>query len=193
MSRSKLCHDRRGVAALEFAILAPVLLLLLLATADLVVWMRTWLRMEQTVSEMTQVITQYTTLYTSDFTLTFYPLAQIAVSSAALTCDGGGMVVTGIDNSSGTPAVSWQWSSGACASSGFTTTSGSNTTLAMPGNYVPPPGYSVIVVELFTTQQEYVFSQGIMTTTGLSNIRTYAAAIPRSGMLPTLTAGQRPS
>ena len=193
MSRSELCRDRRGVAALEFAILAPVMLLLLLATADLVIWMRTWLRMEQTVSEMTQVITQYSMLYTSDFTTTFYPLAQIAVGSAALTCNGGGMVVTGIDNSSGIPAVSWQWSSGACASSGFTTTIGSKTTLAMPGSYVPPSGYSVIVVELFTTQPEYVFSKGIMATTGLSNISTYAAAVPRTGALPTFTAGQRPS
>lgn len=193
MSRSKLCRDKRGVAALEFAILAPVLLLLLLATTDLVVWMRTWLRMEQTVSEMTQVITQYNTLYTSDFTTTFYPLAQIAVGSAALTCNGGGMVVTGIDNSSGVPAVRWQWSSGACASSGFTKTIASKITLAMPGSYVPPSGYSVIVVELFTTQSEYVFSQNIMTTTGLSNISTYAAAMPRSGTLPTLTSGNRPS
>jgi len=132
-------------------------------------------------------------LYTSDFTATLYPLAQVAVGSAALTCNGGGMMVTGIDNSSGTPAVGWQWSSGACVSSGFTATSGSTTTSAMPGNYVPPSGYSVIVVELFTTQPEYVFSQGIMATTGLSDIRTYAVGIPRSGALPTLTAGQRPS
>lgn len=183
----------RGVAALEFAILAPVLLLLLLATTDIVVWMRTWLRMGQTVSEMTQVVTQYSMLYTSDFTTTFYPLAQVAVGSAALTCNGGGMVVTGIDNSSGTPAVGWQWSSGACASSGFTTTSGSTTNLAMPGNYVPPSGYSAIVVELFTTQPERVFSQPIMASAGLSVIRTYAVAIPRIGALPTFTTGNRPS
>jgi Flp pilus assembly protein TadG len=193
MSASRLLRDRRGIAALEFAIMAPVLLLLLLATVDLVVWMRTWLRMEQATSEMTQIITQYSTLYNSDFTATFLPVAQSAVGGVTLACSGGGMAVTGIDNSSGTPAVSWQWSSGACATSSFTTTSGPSTTLAMPGNYVPPSGYSAIVVELFTTQPAYVFSRKIMAATGLSNVHTYAVAIPRSGMLPTLTAGNRPS
>jgi len=193
MNLSKRLRDRRGIAALEFAIFAPILVLLLLVTTDLVLWMRTWLRMEQTASDVTQVITQYTTLYTSDFSGTFYPIAQSTVGGASLACSGGGMVVTGIDNSSGTPTVSWQWSSGSCAASSFTATSGSSTKLTMPGGYVPPSGLSAIVVELSTTQPAYVFSSKIMATTGFSNISTYAVAVPRSGTLPPVTAGNRPS
>ena len=187
-----LRRDRRGVAALEFAVIAPMLLVLLLTTADLVLWMRTWLHMEQAATQMAQIITKYTTLYASDFTGTFYPLAQAAVGGTALTCNGG-MVVTGIDNSTGTPRVSWQWSSNACVGSAFAPTSGSSTMLAMPGGYAPPSGCAAIVVELFTTQPEYVFSQGIMATLGASSIHTYAVAAPRGGPLPPLTTGDRPS
>ncbi len=193
MNHSKLFRDRCGVAALEFALCVPVLVLLLLGAADIVLWLRTWMSMENAASEMTQIVTQYKNLYTSDFTGTFNPIVQSTVGNATLACDSGGMVVTGIDNSSGTPKVAWQWSSGSCVASRFTTGSGSTTALAMPGNYAPPSGLSAIVVELTTTQPAFVFSRNIMGTAGISGINTYAVAVPRFGTLPTLTSGTRPS
>lgn len=193
MNRFRIISDVRAVAAVEFALCAPIVILLLLGTTDIVLWLRTWLCMEYTASEMTQIITQYKDLYTSDFSGTFGPIAQSTVGNASLSCNNGGMIVTGIDNSSGTPKAAWQWSSGLCATSSFTKNSGSSTTLSMPGSYNPPNGLSVIVVELTTTQPAFVFSKSIMGTIGISNISTYAVAIPRFGVLPTLTAGTRPS
>lgn len=193
MNRFKFLSDLRGIAALEFALCAPVVILLLLGTTDIVLWLRTWLCMEYAASEMTQIITQYKDLYTSDFNSTFNPIVQATVGNASLACGSGGMVVTGIDNSSGTPKATWQWSSGLCVSSSFTKNAGSSTNLSMPGGYRPPNGLSAIVVELITTQPAFVFSKSIMGTVGISNISTYAVAIPRFGILPTLTPGTRPS
>ena len=182
MSLSKCLRDRRGVSALEFALVAPVLLLLLLATTDIVLWMRTWLRMEHAASQVAQIIGQYRLLYEGDFAGTFHPIVQSALGSTSLTCNSGAMIVTGVDNSSGTPAISWQRSSGACKSSGFTLGSG----------YAPPAGLSAVVVELFTTEPAYALSGGIMATAGLSDIATYAVVVPRSGTLPLIKAGSRP-
>jgi Flp pilus assembly protein TadG len=189
MSRSSGLARRRAVAGIEFAVPAPLLLLLVLGSSDLVMWMRTWLRMEQSASALAQVVTQYKALYASDFAGVFYPVAKASVGGAALACATGGMVVTGISNASGTPKVGWQWASGTC----FTSAYASGTTPSLPGGYAPPSGLSVVVVELFTTKPAYVFSAGLMASTGLTSIHTYAVLMPRNGTLPTYTAGTRPS
>jgi Flp pilus assembly protein TadG len=180
--------DRRGLAGLEFALMAPVLVVLLLGTADLMIWMRTWLRLEQSTSELGELVTQYKTLYTSDFTGVFYPIAMTGVGGASLACTAGGMVVTGISNTSGTTKVIWQWTSGTCAVSAYS----SGTTSNLPGGYVPPAGVGVIVIELFTTQNAWVFSAGLMKSTGLSSVKSYSVLMPRTGTLPTYTSGTRP-
>ncbi|WP_158742183.1 TadE/TadG family type IV pilus assembly protein [Acidisphaera sp. L21] len=180
---------RRGVAALEFAMVAPLMLTLMLAGTDVVLWMRTWMQMQRSVAGVSQVITQYKNFYTSDFTSVFLPIAQATLSSGALTCNTGSMAVTGIDNSTGTPKVSWQWKSGSCAASAYTTTAAP----VMPGGYVPPSGLSVIVTEMTTTQAAYVFSASIMGGAGSSTVAVYTVAMPRTGGLPTLTSGTRPS
>jgi Flp pilus assembly protein TadG len=180
---------KRGVAALEFAMAAPVMVLLMLGGTDVVLWMRTWLQMQRSVAAVMQVITQYKNFYTSDFTSVFLPIAQAALASGALSCTTGGMTVTGIDNSTGTPKVSWQWKSGSCAVTAYSTTAAPS----MPGGYKPPTGLSVIVTEMTTSQAAYVFSAQIMGGNGGSAVAVYNVAMPRTGGLPTLTSGTRPS
>jgi Flp pilus assembly protein TadG len=181
--------DRRAVAALEFALAAPLMLTVMLAGTDVVLWMRTWLQMQRSVASVAQVITQYKNFYTSDFTGVFLPIAQAPLNSGALACNTGSMTVTGIDNSTGTPKVSWQWKSGSCAVTAYSTTASPS----MPGGYTPPKGLSVIVAEMTTTQAAYVFSANIMGGSGASSISVYNVAMPRAGGLPTLTSGTRPS
>lgn len=62
---------RRGVAAVEFALVAPFIILLMLGGADLTIFMRTKMRVDETATEMAQVVTQYQDLYDSDFTPLF--------------------------------------------------------------------------------------------------------------------------
>ena len=193
MSRSDRISRRRGVAAIEFALTAPFLLLIMIGSADLVVWMRTWLQIQKSAAGVAQVISQYKATYTSDFTGVFYPIAQAGMGSGLLACSKGGMVVTGVDNSTGTPKVGWQWKSGSCVSSSYTTTSGSTLKPSLPGSYAPPSGLSVIIVELATSQSTFLLSAGLMGTSGPSAIAAYNVVMPRAGGLPTLTTGTRPS
>lgn len=184
-----LATDRRGVAALEFALTAPMLLLIVLGVSDLVMWLRTWLLMDQSAYATAQVVTQYNNLYTSDFSSVFMPVATAGVGGASLSCGAGGMVVTGISNTNGTPSVGWQWSSGSCVTSSYT----SNGSPHLPAGYAPSTGNSAIVVELTTTQPAFVFSAGLLKTTGLSTIHTYSVVMPRNVSLPSYTSGTRPS
>lgn len=204
-------RDRRGLAVVEFALTVPILLVLLLAGYDVVIWLRTWLQMESAAGQVAQIIAQYPTLYASDFTGTFYPVAQSGAGSATLACNNGSMVVSGIDNTTGTPTVSWQWKSGSCsasryvvkdnscAASGYATADGSGKyTLCLPSGYLPPTGFAAIAIELSTTQPAYVFSSGLLQRAGFANlasivnIGTYAITVPRSNALPALTPGNRP-
>ena len=76
MNHFRLLWDRRGAAALEFAIIAPVFVLVYVVGADIVMMMRNRLRVEQAAVQGAQVISQLTTLYANDFTTTIYPVIQ---------------------------------------------------------------------------------------------------------------------
>lgn len=206
MSPSSFSRDRRGVAAVEFALAAPLLLLLSLGTADVVFWMRARMRMEQAASQVALIAAQYSILYEGDFAGIFQPVAQAAVVGASLACPGGGMVVTGIDNPSGTPAVKWRWTNappdGSCKPTFVT--AGGGPSIARPAvlsDYAPPSSLSAVTVELAAPWSGFVFSRGLLELFGASigdvagpfTIRTYAVAVPRPGTLPPVKTGSRPS
>lgn len=176
----------------------PVLLMLLLASYDVVILLRTWLQMQSAAGQIAQIISQYPTLYTSDFTGTFYPVAQSAAGASTLACNNGSMVVTGIDNATGTPTVSWQWTSGTCAASSYAVKgSGSSYTIGLPDGYAPPKSFGAILIELYSTQPAYAFSAGLFRLAGtvvpsMATVSAYAVTVPRTTVLPALQQGNRP-
>ncbi len=189
MSRIRDRADRRGIAATEFALLAPVMLLLLLGAADLVTWMRGWLRLTQTASEVGQIIGQYTQLHEADFTGTFYPVAQNIAGTALVQCDpknlaNGNVIISGITTSGGKPTVSWQRMWGSCIASPI----GQQGKATLPTGYVPPDGAAVIAVEVWATQPAFVLSKapGFMNGSGPSAIRSYVIVTTRNGVLPAV-------
>lgn len=211
MSRSDCSRDRRGVAAVEFALAAPVLLVLLVLTADVVLLLRARLRLEQAASQVAQIVAQYSLLYEGDFAKTFLPVAKSAGAGAELECGaGGGMAVTGLDNPSGTTAAKWRWTSappnGSCTPAMVTAAGG--TAIATPavlGAYTPPKELSAVVVELTISWSGHVVGHDFLGfldgyyRTGLLGVfsgpfvlRSYAVAVPRPGALPLLKTGNRP-
>ncbi len=185
---------RRGVAVLEFALLAPALALLMLASTDVVVWMKTWLQMEETSSQVANIASQYYNLYTSDFTGTFFPVAQNIARAGTLTCSSsspGNIIISGITTTSGKPVVTWQMAQGSCTTSLF---GKAGNTATLPGGYIPPNGIGIITVEVSTTASAFVLSAKLITGTGApTTINSYAIVAMRNGVLPVVTTGTRPS
>ena len=213
MSRSDWSRDRRAVAAVEFALAVPLLLLLLLVTADVVLLLRARMRVEQAASQVALILAQYSILYEGDFGEALFRIAKSAGAGAELECPAGGsMAVTGLDNSSGTPAVKWRWTnappSQPCAF--MLTTAGNGPSIAKPavlGGYAPPAQLSAVVVELAISWSGRVVGRAFLeyldglygrpgsslaTLAGPFTLRSYAVAVPRPGTLPLIKAGKRP-
>jgi hypothetical protein len=103
MSRShqidRLLGSRRGVVAIEFALVAPFIMLLMLAGTDLTIFMRTKMRMDEVATEVALTVTQYQNLYVSDFSPPAAPLfnaAQIIAGTTPVTGLLGTTIITGI-------------------------------------------------------------------------------------------------
>jgi hypothetical protein len=179
---------------MEFALLAPVMLLLLLGATDLTLWMRSWLQVTQAASKIGDIIGQYTVLHESDFTGTFYPLAQDMAGSASVQCDpknvaNGNVIISGITTANGKPIVSWQRMWGTCIASLI---GAQGKPAVLPDSYqpyIPPDGVSIITVEVWATQPAFVLSKAsaFMNGTGPSLIRGYAVVTTRNGLLPAVS------
>ncbi len=181
---------RRGVAAIEFALVAPLILLMMLAGADITLFLRTAMRIDETATGVALVVTQYQSLYTSDFT-DLFNAAQTIAGTTTVTGLFGATIITGIVNSSGKQTIAWQQrSSSATFNSVFGKTVGAAPVL--PNNYTLPAGGVLIAVEVFTTATPWVFSAKMMGASSISSLRSYALYQPRLGSLATVTSGNRP-
>jgi Flp pilus assembly protein TadG len=180
---------RRGVAAVEFALVAPVLALLMLVGTDLSIFMRTQLRLDETATELALVVTQYQKLYTSDFT-DLFNAAQTIAGTTQVTGLQGATIITGIHNNGGRQTIAWQQKSGASQFSSLYGAPGSTPTL--PAGYVLPSGGTLIAVEVSTLARPWVLSASLMGTSSITSLRSYALDQPRLGDLSTVNPGTRP-
>jgi len=180
---------RRGVAAVEFALMAPLILLMMLASADLTIFLRTAMRIDETATGLALVVTQYQNLYTSDFT-DLFNAAQTIAGTTTVTGLFGATIITGIVNSSGKQTIAWQQRS---PSATFNSVFGNKGAVpVLPNSYTLPAGGALIAVEVFTTTTPWVFSAKLMGASSVSSLRSYALYQPRLGSLATVTSGNRP-
>lgn len=190
MNRSRRTEDwRRGVATVEFALVLPFILLLMLAGADVTVYLRTAMRVDETATELAVVVTQYSSLYQSDFTALFNA-AQTIAGTTPVTGLLGATIISGIVNSNGTQTIAWQQRSPSARFTSRFGTAGAAPNL--PDNYTLPTGGVLIAVEVATSASPWVFSARLMPTSSISSIRTYALYQPRLGSLAAVNAGSRP-
>ena len=66
MSLIRSRDGRRGAALVEFALIVPLLVLLFVATAEIVLYMRIWFRLERTAAEVANVGSQLDSLAPAD-------------------------------------------------------------------------------------------------------------------------------
>ena len=66
MTLRRVSRDSRGIAAVEFAFIAPLLIILALATADLVQFIRSQLRLDETAVQLGQLVSQCDSISAAD-------------------------------------------------------------------------------------------------------------------------------
>ena len=186
---SLLAAGRRGVAAIEFALTAPFILLVMLVGTDLALFVRTVMRMDQAATELALTVTQYPNLYDSDFT-NLFNAAQILAGTTPVTGTFGATIISGIVNSGGKQTVAWQKRTGATTFKSLIGLAGAVPVL--PDNYVVPAGGTLAAVEVFTPASTWVLSAKIMGGSGSTSVRSYALDQPRLGNLAQITPGNRP-
>jgi Flp pilus assembly protein TadG len=128
---------RRGVAAVEFALVAPFIMLLMLGGTDLTIFMRTKMRVDETATQVALAVTQYQNLYDSDFTILFNA-AQTIAGTTPVTGLFGTTIITGIvTDTNDRQTIAWQKrSTQATFNSLFGTAKGSVPNL--PNSYLMP-------------------------------------------------------
>jgi Flp pilus assembly protein TadG len=184
----------RGVAAIEFALVAPFVMLVMLAGADLSLFMRTMTRMDETAAELAKAVTQYDNLYVSDFVGLFGASQTIAGPQTDVTGIAGATIITGIVRvGTNNQTIAWQRRTGLTT---FTSMLGAvNAVPVLPDNYALPAGGTLIAVEVFTNETLWVFSAKLplmSDVTNIASIRSYALFQPRLGALSTINPGNRP-
>jgi Flp pilus assembly protein TadG len=188
-------RSRRGVAAVEFALVAPFIILLMLAGADLTFFMRVKMRLEATANQVALVVTQYQNLYVSDFTNTTYNLfdtAQTIAGTTPVTGPSGTTIITGIvTDSSDRQRIAWQKiSANPTSTSLFGTALGATPT--MPDNYLMPANGTLIAVEVFSPATPFVFSASMMGGAVTTTLRSYTLYQARLGSVATVISGNLP-
>jgi Flp pilus assembly protein TadG len=170
-------RDRRGVAAVELALIAPLLALIMLGITDLVQFMRAQVRVETTAVQVGQTVSQCDAISSPGDTGQFWALAQgtlgsVATVRGAQTTSGGGatgaVVVTAVRNLNGANRVAWQVRTGAATHASAIGSSGG--AAALPGTYVVPPGQLLIVTEVFAPTQPRVLSRALMAIDALPQV-----------------------
>lgn len=182
-------RNRRGVGALEFALLAPLLLLLFAAGTDLVSWYLTWLRLDRAADELCNVITQASALHAADFAdpstnTGYFAVAQQLAGSMPVTGQGGATIVSGLVNDGTTTRIAWQQRTGSGAYVSVLGAAGQSPVL--PTGYTVPSGQTAIATETFTGITLWVLSINIMNSGGPTSLSAFAIYRPRSAELSSV-------
>jgi len=163
MAQRAVSRDSRGNAAVELAVFAPVLLLLILATTDLVQSLRAQMRLDSAAVQLGQVVSQCNTINTPGDTAQFWSYAQSIVGNLGAVTGAsaqGAVIVSAVYSASGTNKVAWQVRTGNVNQSSSVGTAGGTATIAE--SFVVPTSQTLLVTEVYLPRQAWVLSAGLM-------------------------------
>lgn len=174
---------RRGVAALEFALTLPILLVLLLGAVDAVTLLRSSMRIDRSAAEIANLVSQYTALEERDFPDIFTAAARIA-DPLEIREDRGAIVITAVTHDGRDSKIAWQRRDGA---SQITSRIGSSGTPILPPDLVLEKDQTAILVETFAEIIPFELSGKLLfDATTPRTIRGFAAFRPRTASLSTV-------
>lgn len=177
---------RRGTAAVEFALVLPLLALLFAGTAEVVIYMRTWFRLERTAAEVANAASQFEALAPADVAGLFNAAKTIASPILAWSDPTGTGARTLIGVVAGTTsgnAVRWTCSRGDPGLNALVAGQA-----ALPNGFVVPNGQTVLVVEVINaiTPWSILASPVFLGSAGPGPVRTYVVIRPRLGTFASL-------
>jgi Flp pilus assembly protein TadG len=160
----------RGVAAIEFAITLPVLVLLGLGMADLMQALRAQLRLEATAVQLGQIVSQCQRITNAGDVNNLYAHAQLLMGNLGPVTGSvsprGVVIITAVRNVSNQNRVAWQVRSGA-NTSGFSSTVAGRTgntaaqsgdTAAIAGGLVVPAEETLLVTEVMLSRDALILN-----------------------------------
>lgn len=178
-----------GNAAVEFALLVPLLGVLLAGTAEAAMYVRSWYRLERTAAEVANITSQFEVLRSADVATVFDAANAIAAPwrawSPASTSPRARIVMSVVSGTAGGNSLSWTCSRGAA---GLPAEVAGRT--ALPNGLIVPPNQTVIVVEVISEEKRWrLVTDSILGAAADTPIRTYAILRPRLSSLNVVTGG----
>ncbi len=179
-----------GSAAVEFAIVAPFIIMFFAGAAETVSYLRIWYRLEQAAASAASAGARAETLNTAAVAGLFEAARVVAAPHSAWSLAGGPgrarTVVSVVSNPTNGNVVSWTCSRG--DSSLVSKVAG---TATLPAAMTVPRGQSVLVVEIMNSSTPWMIMSAswLMNTRGPPLVRTHVIVRPRSAELSTLTGG----
>lgn len=154
---------RRGVATVEMALVAPIVLLLIAGTVDVVRHLRAHLRVETAAVQIAQIVSQCTRINAPGDTDRLWSYGQAVAGNIVdlrSTNGTGAIVVSAISMVGNAPQVRWQQRSGNPTYSSRFGTPGN--TAILSDNMTVPAGQTLFAVEVTGASQAWVFGSGMM-------------------------------
>ena len=179
--RRGLIEDRRGTVMVEFAVILPILIFVMLAGVDLVRYAMLQQKLSRATVTMADLVSQYQTMSTTQLDQLFLAMEHVI---APFPMDTSGVVIVSSISrvDVGDPVlVDWQRSGAgtASASSNFGT---SGNTATLPSGFTVAAGESVIVAEMFYDFEPLLFEAVLPAR----RVEHQAMFRPRFGVLSTL-------
>jgi Flp pilus assembly protein TadG len=182
---------RAGQTAVEFALIAPLMIVFFAATAEAVAYLRAWNRIEQAATSAAQAGSRVEVLNRDAVAGLFATAQAVADPNIAWTNDATSTVrartvISVVSNPTSGNIVSWTCSRGDNTLAPRVAGEGT-----LPASFTIPRGQSVLVVEIINTTRPWLVMAApfFFGTAGPPNIRSYTVVRPRSTELASLSGG----
>jgi Flp pilus assembly protein TadG len=159
----RLRRDRRGAVALEFALFAPVLIFLVLATFDLVTLYRVQMRLDAAAAQIGQIASQCNRFTTPGDTGQFWAHAERIVGGSNVITGAaaqGAMILSAVYSVNNANRVAWQQRTGSALHASSVGTAGNRAQIGE--NFLVPANQTLLVTEIFVPRQAWVLSSAVM-------------------------------
>lgn len=158
---------RRGAIASEFALVAPIFMLIALATTDIIRVCRAQLRAETVAVQIGQIVSQCQAITAGDLTNFWNHAGRIAGGIIDVRTQGAVIVSAVSRNGNTNPAtnrLSWQRRTGHSSHATRLRTTTVNTTATISNNFVVPAGQTLMVTEVFAQVPRWALTAGLIGT-----------------------------